>query len=496
MNGAKAHSEKQIGLWYVSTFLFPWCSCSHCFTCPQTEFKALPSANLRDYPSSDPTSDPRTDSQWFLFEEFVPFEYRDQLSNPKKKRTVKLFSTKQREWKPAATLNGKPYTGLPRSPSYKTIEFDELLNSTVPTPTRQLSLHRERVSSSSSVRSGSLYAGQREERRVPPITPPHSGGASRPTSSSATVTPTSANRSALPRFRLPGKRPQGFVGSAYDAEIDFETLTASETSSGSPTDPSPLSGGPNARKAHGKEDAWVDIFVADHQHHHLETVPKNRNTGLQNRSRSDPELANEEIQRALGNDRTPPPRSLAAPSRDYDQYSHEEEEEIMEIPLNSATPAIHVRSPTADSIAGFVPPPSRKLPPPPPRSYEGDQDDDFEPVHENRYLDDSASNFDDGAGDIYQTHSSRGSSPHRPNSNSMSPNHSFPDLYEGSDAPHGPVPPPDPTTDTKASHLPIPVHTTFSSSPSPPPLNLEPGQAPSPSRYVHGMPLQNVEEED
>ncbi|KAG8712062.1 hypothetical protein FRC08_015072, partial [Ceratobasidium sp. 394] len=95
------------------------------------DYKALPtnsgSANLLAQ-----SSDPRTSNQWFVFEEFVPPEYRDQLTNPMKKRNALGFSIKPKQWKPATTLNGKPYTsGMPpRSPGYGTTDFDTILENT------------------------------------------------------------------------------------------------------------------------------------------------------------------------------------------------------------------------------------------------------------------------------------------------------------------------------------------------------------------------------
>ncbi|KAG8778196.1 hypothetical protein FRC12_025108 [Ceratobasidium sp. 428] len=94
------------------------------------DFKALP-ANPGSAGLFAQSSDPRTSNQWFVFEEFVPREYRDQLTNPKKKRNALGFSVKPKPWKPAQTLNGKPYaSGMPpHSPGYGTTDFDAMLNS-------------------------------------------------------------------------------------------------------------------------------------------------------------------------------------------------------------------------------------------------------------------------------------------------------------------------------------------------------------------------------
>ena len=96
------------------------------------------------------TTDPRTAATLILFEEFVPYEYRLQLheGGNSRKRIPSLFGTASRkQWKPAATLNGRPYVigHVPRSPSYREVEFEGLLRSngsvtkilTLKTPDRQ-----------------------------------------------------------------------------------------------------------------------------------------------------------------------------------------------------------------------------------------------------------------------------------------------------------------------------------------------------------------------
>ena len=97
---------------------------------PQVEFKALPSSRTVASPAAG--SDIRTATTLILFEEFVPLEYRQQLAGntSSRKRLPSLFSsTKGKQWKPASTLNGRPYVvgHVPHIPSYREVEFEGLL---------------------------------------------------------------------------------------------------------------------------------------------------------------------------------------------------------------------------------------------------------------------------------------------------------------------------------------------------------------------------------
>jgi hypothetical protein len=83
----------------------------------QVEFKAIPLTYRPNAVPPSPGADPRTGSVLILFEEFVPAEYRTQLANvgqsTKRKLNFLNFSlgkSSSKAWKPATTLNGKPYT--------------------------------------------------------------------------------------------------------------------------------------------------------------------------------------------------------------------------------------------------------------------------------------------------------------------------------------------------------------------------------------------------
>jgi hypothetical protein len=78
------------------------------------------------------SADPRTFSSVFLFEEFVPIEYCQQLSaGVQNKRTLASFVSpgKSKQWKQASTLNGHPYISehVPRGLNSQKEEFKGLL---------------------------------------------------------------------------------------------------------------------------------------------------------------------------------------------------------------------------------------------------------------------------------------------------------------------------------------------------------------------------------
>ncbi|OBZ73366.1 hypothetical protein A0H81_07159 [Grifola frondosa] len=73
------------------------------------EFKSLPIARVGTVSGM---ADPRTSTTLMLFEEFVPYEYRQQIasSGTNRRRLPSIFSnsSKSKQWKPAPTLNGRP----------------------------------------------------------------------------------------------------------------------------------------------------------------------------------------------------------------------------------------------------------------------------------------------------------------------------------------------------------------------------------------------------
>ncbi|KAJ3520951.1 hypothetical protein NM688_g9086 [Phlebia brevispora] len=191
------------------------------------EFKSLPVTRPTTFSGN---ADPRTASTVILFEEFVPLEYRQQLNEAgrSRKRLPSLFGNSSRkQWKPAPTLNGRPYVvgHVPHSPSYREVEFEGLLRSegsatkilTLKTPDR-----REGAPSNTSVLSpfSSTLSSPITTQPLPHLflTPPTQSEAplqrttsrnsnntdqsnGRPSTPSMPTSPTGSRKSS--RFRLP-----------------------------------------------------------------------------------------------------------------------------------------------------------------------------------------------------------------------------------------------------------------------------------------------------
>ncbi|KDQ58269.1 hypothetical protein JAAARDRAFT_35076 [Jaapia argillacea MUCL 33604] len=300
------------------------------------EFKSLPVSKSN---TTSGTADPRTSTTLILFEEFVPFEYRQQLlESGRRRRLPSLFSlspsSKSKQWKPAPTLNGRPYVigHVPRSPSYQEVEFEGMLRGNNTSLTKLMTLEPG--------------GGVVKTAAVP------GGGVSRPTSSSGTVTarpvervetpvgrylvtptspmprPASSVNKALPtlvtmnrsgsstpppptpekkkssRFRLPGGLPVGGPGStrksgltpAESNPVDFETRLASYS------DDELNVTRTKAERRQSRDDAWVDILVASSSRRlggqDADLRPMGTVRGLKG-GRSDPELASQEVAQAL-----------------------------------------------------------------------------------------------------------------------------------------------------------------------------------------------------
>ncbi|TFY53287.1 hypothetical protein EVG20_g10185, partial [Dentipellis fragilis] len=263
------------------------------------EYKAMPVAKTT---ATAGNGDPRTSSTIFLFEEFVPLEYRQQLSAGLKPRPrlASLFSPgKSKQWKPAATLNGRPYVigHVPSSPSVREVEFERLLRGNV-SATKIMSLDQNGgVKTATQVPP--LEAARSPTPRGNPVvnnnnlylSPSREGFLPRSPSPS---TPTGKKS----RFRLPvpmsstSSRTSGLPPSEYE-NVDFETRLASYS------DDELNGSGPKSRaqRRQSRDDAWVDILVASNsrrlggQDAELRSPLKG---GI-----SDPELASQEVAQAL-----------------------------------------------------------------------------------------------------------------------------------------------------------------------------------------------------
>ncbi|CAE6411917.1 unnamed protein product [Rhizoctonia solani] len=517
------------------------------------DYKALP-PNGPSLAASRST-DPRTSNQWFVFEEFVPREYRDQLANPKKKRNALGFTIKPKQWKPATTLNGKPYQSgmVPSSPGTKQIDFDAMLHSQ--SVTRKISFGTQEEGSSE---GGTGVVIPPYSSDLTPTTPTHK---QRPTASprfGGSATRSGGGLSA--RFKLGSVTKRGMAGSEYDASLEFETRTASEASdSGSPDQAHPPvrsfglpSPGKNHSRRQSKDDAWVDILVADQGRRMRDQESSFRHgkapvafsgsgahgsssTLRRGRANSDPDMPRGSVYGDAEGDFTVTsgPVAVSPPSR----FRFAEDEEVMEISrVDSPDSAGQYRDSQATHLGGsqtsdyqdaygrdsqgvygrdprdsdHLREPLSSEPVPPGRpSYEDTEDyepeSDFEPTSDgdhtqemtsmsHRLADQTVASipFSDYSVDDPTTSSLGQPVPSRLGG-ATGGVRSLVEMYSERDK--------DAYASPKPSRLPVRIGSNMKPEdlegplPAPPiPPALEPGRA-SPSRYVHGAPLQNVEEE-
>ncbi|KAG1748080.1 hypothetical protein EDB19DRAFT_1893817 [Suillus lakei] len=286
-----------------------------------------------------PISIPRTSTTLVLFEEFVPLEYRQQLAKDSggKRRLPFLFmspNSKSRPWKPAATLNGRPYVvgHVPKSPSYREVEFEGLLRSN---GSKVLSLDKPGVSGSRAPISPStvgilspIASDERPStpRPVPPTRPTVTISAplyTRPTdndkppalpakdkdrdsklerrASDSPLSPTSARKLAS-RFRVhPSFRRSGAVPAEYaEAIVDFETRLASYSDDElNNMTSSSAGGGDREERRRSKDDAWVDILVSTHSRRMGGQDADIRPFSARGKGMQDPEIASHEVAQVL-----------------------------------------------------------------------------------------------------------------------------------------------------------------------------------------------------
>ncbi|KAF9650428.1 hypothetical protein BDM02DRAFT_1433931 [Thelephora ganbajun] len=320
------------------------------------EYKALPTSRSNTVSG---TGDPRTSTTLILYEEFVPLEYRQQLaaSGNNRKKLPSLFSSKPKQWKPAATLNGKPYTlgSVPASPSYREVEFEGILRAG--NTTRVIKVDSKNSKPVASPLSKSTSSPD-QPRKVGLISGPLfiTKSDSPAHQSEHTQTPTPIQTLAIPssfpvepgedtptkqksRFRIPGGLPVGGSASArrrsglppaeYDT-IDFETRLASYSDD-------ELNGGferpmTKQEKRQSRDDAWVDILVSGN----------GRRLGSQDAvmraGRSDPDLAKQEVAQVLAAVKGHPP-------------SDDEQDEVVMEPVDAST-RFSVENPPSGSDHG------------------------------------------------------------------------------------------------------------------------------------------------
>jgi hypothetical protein len=292
---------------------------SHCGYI-QVEYKSLPISRSNTVSGS---GDPRTSTTLILYEEFVPLEYRQKLaaSGSNRKKLPSLFSSKPKQWKPAATLNGKPYTlgSVPASPSYREVEFEGILRAGNTTRVIKVDSKNSKPVASP-LNKPTSSPNQPLPRQAGPLftvksdSPTH---LAEPIQTEPIRTPTPILMSTIPsnspieageetptkqklRFRIPGglpvggpastRRRSGLPPAEYDT-IDFETRLASYSDD-------ELNGGlgrpmTKREKRQSKDDAWVDILVSGSSRRFgtQDAVMKSR--------RSDPDLAKQEVAQVL-----------------------------------------------------------------------------------------------------------------------------------------------------------------------------------------------------
>ena len=249
-----------------------------------------------------------------LFEEFVPLEYRQQLieTQTSRRRLPSFFSpsNKSKQWKPAATLNGRPYVigHVPQSPSHKEVEFEGLLRGSA-RATKVISVRPSQPPSSlSPLNTASERVATPRPiamTQEPPLIPANSGDSD----------PTMTTQKRPSRFRLPGGIPvpspgggrkSGMLPAEYSA-VDFDTRMAGYS------DDEERPGNRESR-----DDAWVDILVTTHSRRMGSQEAEMRMSGDRIRGLkggrsepllADPEIASMEVAQALAGVRTASPPS-------------------------------------------------------------------------------------------------------------------------------------------------------------------------------------------
>ncbi|KAH0580415.1 hypothetical protein H2248_001917 [Termitomyces sp. 'cryptogamus'] len=293
------------------------------------EFKSLPPN--RSTVSGD--ADPRTSTSLILFEEFVPLEYRQQLAIPpsaRRRRLPSLFTTSLKSpstksksksksksssmttytntkgWKQAPTLNGRPYVvgHVPRSPTSREVEFEEILRRDAGTKVIRLGA-RESVPPSVQMEaepeeeeperkkkiSGPLYVEPHVETERAPAPAPKSDSAHSQSESESTGSGSAKRSRGL--FRLPVNVPVSVnvtggggggvsparrrVGAAGEWEFEFEFGT-----------------GRGEGRAEGDE-AWVDILVGRRGG----GVELGKDLELDKDKDKDPDVVSREVERVL-----------------------------------------------------------------------------------------------------------------------------------------------------------------------------------------------------
>ena len=336
----------------------------------QVEYKSLPPSRT----TASGGADPRTSSTLILFEEFVPLEYREQLAvkSSSRRRLPSLFSASgKKQWKQAATLNGRPYVvGLvPHSPSYREVEFEGMLHASGSTKVLSLNSKQPRVHSTISTATASTV--------VPALAPPviirtPSRSALRPPEPEPQLHPppksdevhsdsTSSPSVKKSLFRLPptpGSNRRSMIPAEYST-VEFETRMASYSDDENPRDePEHV----KQKRRESNTDAWVDILVGSQDRRiggqdaeirvgtDRKRMPHNR--------QSDPDIVGLEVAQVLAAvpNRSPsPPSMLERVDQSYDMDQHVNDLDIDEVETVPRTSdARSAETDESDPIAGLA----------------------------------------------------------------------------------------------------------------------------------------------
>ena len=299
-----------------------------------------------------------------LFEEFVPLEYRQQLALPAKsrRRIPLLFNpTKGKTWKQAATLNGVPYQvgHVPRSPSFREVDFEGMLQGSRGTKIISLSNSNNRDRETQRVQSTVSTAPT--EITIPP--PPTRPAPTLQTTftpvrgPSPEVTRQSSNSDDLhgeynnssmttpskkSRFRIPVPSPanktlnrKSMVPAEYST-VEFETRMASYSDDEHNADDYGEPEEVKQRRRESRPDAWVDILVGSQARRmdDQSASPSDRR-----KATIDPDIASLEVAQVLASvskerPSSPPSFPVDRVDRDYgiDQHIYDGIEEIEVVP--------------------------------------------------------------------------------------------------------------------------------------------------------------------
>ena len=285
-----------------------------------------------------------------LFEEFVPVEYRQQLAitSSSRRRLPFPFSPSKKQWKQAATLNGRPYVvgHVPHSPSYQEVEFEGLLHGT--TSTKVISLSKTpRVQSTISNIPPENFPVEAPLPPIPPL-PPFKSLSGPPKLSQPELRPAPKNDdhsdstltpSVKKLFRLPatpGSNRKSVMIPAEYSTVEFETRMASYSDDEQNGIAKPYeTEAVKQKRRESRDDAWVDILIGSQSQRKsdqdAEFVVRRR--GNHSKDTSDPDIVGLEIAQVLAtvNVRTPSPSVMDRVDRDYGMDHHVRDLDVDEV---------------------------------------------------------------------------------------------------------------------------------------------------------------------